>query len=44
MIAVTRARGTGHAKSYVDKIQARGTSRTEALRLLRREPSDAAFT
>jgi transposase len=44
MIAVTQARGTGPGKNYLDKAKARGKSRTEAIRLLRRQLSDAAFS
>ena len=43
MIAVTQARGIGPGKSYLDKQLARGKTRTEALRLLRRRVSDAVF-
>jgi transposase len=44
MIAVTQARGTGPGKNYVDRVRARGKSRTEAIRLLRRQLSDAVFS
>jgi transposase len=44
MIAVTQARGVGElGKTYVDKQIAAGKTRREALRLLRRRLSDAAF-
>ena len=43
MIAVTQARGIGRGKDYLDKTLARGKTRTEALRLLRRL-SDTVFT
>lgn len=45
MIAVTQARGVGDlGKTYVDKHIAAGKTKREALRLLRRRLSDAAFT
>ena len=45
MIAVTQARGVGGlGKAYVDKQIAGGKTRREALRLLRRRLSDAAFS
>jgi transposase len=44
MIAVTQARGVGPGGAYVEKLIARGKTRTEALRLLRRRLSDAVFT
>jgi transposase len=44
MIAVTQARGIGPGRAYLDKLTARGKTRTEALRLLRRRLSDAVFT
>lgn len=43
MIAVTQARGVGPGRDYIDKLLARGKTRTEALRLLRRRLSDAVF-
>lgn len=43
MIAVTQTRGVGPGRAYVDKLIARGKTRTEALRLLRRRLSDVAF-
>ena len=43
MIAVTQIRGIGPGKDYFDKQIAAGKTRTEALRLLRRQLSDAAF-
>lgn len=43
MIAVTQARGVGPGKDYIDSLLARGKTRTEALRLLRRRLSDVAF-
>ena len=43
MIAVTQARGIGPGRDYTDKLLARGKTRTEAIRLLRRRLSDAAF-
>jgi len=43
MIAVTQARGIGPGKDYLDKQLAAGKTRTEALRLLRRQLSDTAF-
>lgn len=44
MIAVTQARGHGPGKAYLDKLEAAGKGRTEAIRLLRRRLSDVAFT
>jgi transposase len=43
MIAITQTRGIGPGKPYVDKLLASGKTRTEALRLLRRRLSDAAY-
>ncbi|MDQ4093398.1 MAG: hypothetical protein M3143_08360 [Actinomycetota bacterium] len=43
MIAVTQARGIGPGKTYMDKLLASGKTRTEALRLLRRQLSDVAY-
>jgi transposase len=43
MIAVTQARGVGPGRDYIDKLLARGKTRTEAIRLLRRRLSDAVF-
>lgn len=43
MIAVTQARGIGPGKDYLDKTLARGKTRTEALRLLRRRLSDTIY-
>jgi transposase len=43
MIALTQARGVGPGHTYIAKLLARGKTRTEALRLLRRRLSDAAF-
>jgi transposase len=45
MIAVTQARGVGTlGKAYLDKQLSAGKTRREALRLLRRRLSDAAFS
>jgi len=44
MIAITQARGIGPGKDYLDKTLARGKTRTEALRLLRRRLSDTIYT
>lgn len=44
MIAVTQARGVGPGQAYLDKRISAGTTRTEALRLLRRRISDAVFS
>lgn len=44
MIAVTQARGVGPGHAYLDKQFARGKDKTAALRLLRRQLSDAVFT
>jgi hypothetical protein len=43
MIAVTQARGIGPGKDYLDKALARGKTRTEGLRLLRRRLSDTVY-
>jgi len=43
LIAVTQARGVGPGHAYVQRILARGKTRTEAMRLLRRRLSDAAY-
>jgi transposase len=43
MIAVTQARGVGPGHVYIAKLLARGKTRTEAIRLLRRRLSDAVF-
>ena len=43
MIAVTQARGIGPGKDYADRLIARGKTRTEAIRLLRRRLSDTVF-
>jgi transposase len=43
MAAVTQTRGIGPGKAYVDSLLARGKTRTEALRLLRRRLSDRVF-
>lgn len=43
MIAVTQARGIGPGRDYLDKLLARGKTRTEALRLLRRRLSDTIY-
>lgn len=43
MIAVTQARGIGPGGQYIDKQLAAGKTRTEALRLLRRQLSDTVF-
>lgn len=43
MIAVTQARGIGPGKDYVDKLLARGKTRKESIRLLRRRLSDVVF-
>jgi transposase len=44
MIAVTQIRGLGAGQAYVDKLMARGKTRTEAARLLRRRLSDVVFS
>ncbi len=44
MIAVTQARGVGPGHAYIAKLQARGKDKTAALRLLRRQLSDAVFS
>jgi transposase len=43
MIALTQTRGVGPGKDYIDTLRARGKTRTEAIRLLRRRLSDAVF-
>lgn len=43
MMAVTQTRGIGPGKEYVDKLMARGKTRREAVRLLRRRLSDVVF-
>jgi transposase len=43
MIAITQSRGHGPGRAYIEKLQARGKTRTEAVRLLRRRISDAVF-
>lgn len=43
MMAVTQVRGVGPGKNYVDGLLARGKTRTEAIRLLRRRLSDVVF-
>jgi transposase len=43
MIALTQTRGVGPGKDYIDTLLARGKTRTEAVRLLRRRLSDAVF-
>ena len=43
MIAVTQTRGIGPGTAYLARLQARGKTRTEAFRLLRRRLSDAVF-
>ncbi|MBP2214775.1 transposase [Rhodococcus ruber] len=42
-IAITQVARGGQGKDYVDKLQAAGKSRREALRLLRRRVSDRVF-
>jgi transposase len=44
MIAITQARGIGRGSDYIAQVQARGKTRTEALRLLRRQLSNTVFT
>jgi hypothetical protein len=44
MIAVTQVRGLGPGQAYVERLMARGKTRTEAVRLLRRRLSDVVFT
>jgi transposase len=44
MIAVTQIRGLGPGQAYVERLMARGKTRTEAVRLLRRRLSDVVFT
>ena len=43
MIAITQARGIGPGRAYLDKLLTSGKTRTEALRLLRRQLSDVAY-
>jgi transposase len=43
MIAVTQSRTEGAGRAYLEKAQARGKTRTEAIRLLRGRISDAVF-
>jgi transposase len=43
MIAVTQIRGAGPGQAYVERLMARGKTRTEAVRLLRRRLSDVVF-
>ena len=43
MIAVTQSRGYGPGRAYLNKLEAAGKGRTEAVRLLRRRLSDVAF-
>jgi transposase len=43
MIAVTQTRGVGPGQAYVERLIARGKTRTEAVRLLRRRLSDVVF-
>jgi transposase len=43
MIAVTQVRGIGPGQAYVSKLMARGKTRTEAVRLLRRRLSDVVY-
>jgi len=44
MIAVTQARGIGRGQDYIEQALARGKTRTEALRLLRRQLSSTVLT
>jgi transposase len=44
MIAVTQSRGVGPGNAYLAKQEARGKDKTAALRLLRRQLSDAVFS
>ncbi len=44
MIAVTQARGIGPGRAYLNKQRQRGKDTTAALRLLRRQLSDAVFS
>jgi transposase len=44
MIAVTQVRGVGPGQAYVERLMARGKTRTEAVRLLRRRLSDLVFS
>lgn len=43
MIAVTQLRGIGRGKAYVERRIAAGSTKTEAVRLLRRRISDVVF-
>ncbi len=43
LIAVTQARGIGAGKAYITKQLAAGKTRSQALRLLRRQLSDTVF-
>jgi hypothetical protein len=43
MVAVTQIRGVGPGQAYVERLMARGKTRTEAVRLLRRRLSDVVF-
>jgi transposase len=43
MIAITQSCGHGRGRAYIEKLQARGKTRTEAVRLQRRRISDAVF-
>jgi transposase len=43
MIAVTRARGIGPRRDYIAQAQACGKTRTEAMRLLRRQLSNTVL-
>ena len=44
MIAITQIRGVRLGQTYVERLMARGKTRTEAVRLLRRQLSDVVFT
>ena len=44
MIAVTQIRGVGPGQAYVERLMARGKTRTEAIRLLGRRLSDVVFS
>jgi transposase len=44
MIAVTQVRGVGSGQAYVERLIARGKTRAEAVRLLRRRLSDVVFS
>ena len=44
MIAVTQIRGIGPGQAYAERLMARGKTRTEAVRLLRRRLSDVVFS